>query len=107
MGAPFTSASCLPSSMRPDSRISFSRAAPIRSRISAAAASVNVTTNKRSISTGVFLSQTIRIIRSTSNAVLPAPAAAATSKLAPVAVIASSCSSVQALFTGVHSFFIG
>ena len=53
-------------------------AAPIRSRISAAAALVKVTTKRRSISIGFFGSVTRCMIRSTSTAVLPDPAAADT-----------------------------
>ena len=60
---------------------SLSMAARIRSRISEAAALVNVITSMRSISAGCSRSRILRMILSTRTAVLPLPAAADTSML--------------------------
>ena len=61
----------------------FEMPAAMRSRISAAAALVKVTTNRRSMSTGCASSQTMRTMRSTNTAVLPLPAAADTRMFRP------------------------
>ena len=68
-------------------------ASNILSLISAAAAFVNVTTNILSISMPSFI--TLFIILSTSTAVFPLPAAAATNIFSPFSYIACFCSSVQ------------
>ncbi len=71
-----------------------SKALPIRSRISLAAALVKVTTRKRSIFSCPSGPVIRWINRSTSTAVLPEPAAAAT-KIWPLNVMAARCSAVQ------------
>ena len=63
----------------------------MRSRIWAAAARVNVTTSSLSISTGFCSSVISRMMRSTSTAVLPLPAAAETRMLCPRASITFCC----------------
>ncbi len=68
-----------------------------RSRISPAAARVNVTISSRSISSGRTGSVTMDKIRSTSTAVLPDPAAALTSMLRPRSSITCFCSVVQVM----------
>ena len=69
--------------------------AAIRSRISAAAALVNVTISSLSISTGCSPSQIMRMIRSTNTAVLPLPAAADTRILLLCSSITLCCSGVN------------
>ena len=76
-----------------------STAAPILSRISAAAALVNVITSSWSISRGRSPSLIIRMIRSTSTAVLPLPAAADTRRFLFLLSITSCCLLVQ--FTAI------
>lgn len=61
--------------------------------ISAAAAFVNVSTSSLSISTGLFSSVILLIIRSTRTAVLPEPAAALTRIFEFLASIAFCCAS--------------
>ena len=79
------------------SSIILSSAAPIRSRICAAAALVNVTTTSRSISTWLSGSVIMRIILSTRTAVLPEPAAAETRIFLLWSSIALFCCAVQFL----------
>src|SRR5947209_8643556 len=67
----------------------------MRDFISAAAASVNVTTSSSSTSHGSLASQTRCAHRSASTAVLPEPAAADTRRLLPTVVIPAHCSRVQ------------
>ena len=70
-------------------------ALPILSRISPAAALVNVTINSRSMSTGSFGSMIYARMRATSTAVLPLPAEALTRML-------SSLLSITFCWSGVH-----
>ena len=77
---------------------SLASAAAIRSRISAAAALVNVTTSISVISMGCLASRRRRIIRSTKTAVLPEPAAADKSRVCWRLSMAACCSLVQAMF---------
>ena len=64
-------------------------------QFSAAAALVKVTINRRSMSAGCSPSQIIRMIRSTSTAVLPLPAAADTRMLLLCSSITFCCSGVK------------
>ena len=73
--------------------ISSIMAVDILSRISPAAALVNVT--MRSLSISILSFNIIRMIRPTSTAVLPEPAAADIKRLLPPASMAACCSSVQ------------
>src|SRR5205823_12123364 len=77
------------------------KARSIRDFISAAAASVKVTTSSSSTSQCGFASQTRCAQRSASTAVLPDPAAAETSKLRPVVLIPAHCGSVHLLAAGL------
>ncbi len=67
----------------------------MRSRISVAAALVNVTTNSLSTSTASAGSSSRWVMRSTNTAVFPAPAPAETKRLTSRAVTASLCASVH------------
>ena len=71
----------------------------ILSRISAAAALVKVTTRSLSISTGLFSSVTMLMIRSTSTAVLPDPAAAETRIFLSRRSMTCCCSGVKFMVT--------
>ena len=77
-----------------------SKALRILSLISPAAALVNVTTRRLSMSTGSLPNSplTMEIILSTNTAVLPEPAAADTSKLQSLVSITLSCSLVHLVF---------
>ena len=81
--------------MSGSSRSLLSIASPTLVFISAAAAFVKVTTSNLSISTLFFSSVIIFIIRSTSTAVLPEPAAAETKRLQFLASITLCWSSVH------------
>ena len=95
-------AACLCRCSFPPSSLSFFKIAwLIRSRISAAAALVKVTTSSLSISTGFSSRHTIFTIRSESTAVLPLPAAADTNMLQSCKSIACCCSGVN--FTAILS----
>ena len=77
-----------------------------RSRISAAAAFVNVTTSILSISTGGSSTHILFTILSTSTAVLPEPAAAETSISLSLKSITFFCSLVHStLMTCLHTHF--
>ena len=78
----------------------------IRSRICAAAAFVKVTTSSLSISTGCSLFRIICMIRSTSTAVLPEPAAAETSRFRFLVSITCCCSFVKVTPTTFSPFRI-
>ena len=73
----------------------FSMASWILSRISEAAALVNVITSSLSISPGLSPSVIIRMIRSTRTAVFPLPAAAETRRFLSLLSITCLCSFVQ------------
>src|SRR4051812_16429399 len=73
----------------------------MRAFISAAAASVKVTTSSSSTSHGGEASQTRYAQRSASTAVFPDPAAADTSRLRPVVAMAAHCSSVHFVPSGL------
>ena len=75
-------------------------------RISAAAALVNVTIKRRSMSTGCSLSVMIFMIRSTSTAVLPEPAAAETNIFLSLSSMTFRWSSVHVIpmFCSVSDF---
>ena len=98
MWADGSSASCRSTAASPVSANTWARAAPTRSRISAAAAFVNVTTSSSVMSTGLSLSRRRRIMRSTRTAVLPDPAAADSSSVCPRLSMAACCSGVHAMF---------